>query len=198
MTWIATFTDGAVDFARPAHDQIRLEDVAQGLSNTCRFSGQVRAYYSVAEHAVFVRDLVAAWFNETPAMREGVRRGEAEEAALHHDDSEAFTGDAPTPLKPVVGEGWAAVEDPLQRACLIAVGVDPALLELPLLKYADWFAVYYEAWNLRPVEDGWEWAREVGAGLELPDGVRWAGGLAPAEARDLYLNACGELLPEDF
>jgi hypothetical protein len=43
-----------LDLSGPDASAIGLEDVAWGLSNTCRFAGQCRALYTVAEHALLV------------------------------------------------------------------------------------------------------------------------------------------------
>jgi hypothetical protein len=84
MSWIETFSGVAFDPFNPRPEQIRIEDVARGLSHSCRFSGQTSDYYSVAEHSVLVSRLVppedALW-------------------ALLHDASEAYLCDIATPVK---------------------------------------------------------------------------------------------------
>jgi hypothetical protein len=64
-------------------------DIAQALSNLCRFGGHSRAFYSVAQHSVIVSDLLA----DTGAAPDAVL------AALLHDAAEAYLGDLPHPLK---------------------------------------------------------------------------------------------------
>src|SRR5215211_9476558 len=75
-----------LDNLRP--EDIRIGDVAGGLSKVCRFGAQARKYYSVAQHALLVRRLV-------------VEAGHPELAlvALHHDSHEAYLCDIPSPLK---------------------------------------------------------------------------------------------------
>lgn len=78
-------TDGRYfDFTNPDPAAITLNAIARGLANTCRFGGQCRSFYSVAEHSIWVSRLVP------PHL------------AVHgllHDAAEAFIGDMPKPLK---------------------------------------------------------------------------------------------------
>jgi hypothetical protein len=68
----------------PNPDEIHIMDVAQGLSHVCRFAGQVKVFYSVAQHSVLVSKLLddrtALW-------------------GLLHDASEAYLHDLTRPLK---------------------------------------------------------------------------------------------------
>lgn len=67
---------------------INIEDIAQGLSNTCRWTGQVK-FYSVAEHCCLV----------AKAMYKAGYSREVCLAGLLHDASEAYCADVPSPLK---------------------------------------------------------------------------------------------------
>jgi len=46
-----------LDLDNPKPEQIALED-SPALSKVCRFGAQARSFYSVAQHAVLVRDIV--------------------------------------------------------------------------------------------------------------------------------------------
>lgn len=107
MTWILTSTGRRVDFADPSPDTIDIIDIANGLSKQCRFSGQCRAHYSVAQHCV----LVSAIVPRHAAM-----------AALLHDAAEAYMHDMPSPLKQMLPE-FQTIERRLQDAILAHFGV---------------------------------------------------------------------------
>jgi hypothetical protein len=85
---IDTASGKRLDLDNPRPEDIRIKDVAGGLSKVCRFGAQAREYYSVAQHALLVQRLV-------------VEAGHPELAlvALHHDSHEAYLCDIPTPLK---------------------------------------------------------------------------------------------------
>lgn len=74
-----------------------IEDIATGLSNICRFAGQIPVHYSVAQHCVY-----AAWQlrHHGPAGALG---------ALLHDATEAYLGDVPRPVKSLCPE-YKAIE----------------------------------------------------------------------------------------
>lgn len=92
VTSIETYSGHYLDYFNPRADQIEIADIARGLAHTCRYAGQTTVYYSVAEHAVRVRDWVKATESWPPALALG---------ALHHDSHEAYLGDWPSPLKHV-------------------------------------------------------------------------------------------------
>src|ERR1700710_1218663 len=69
---------GAVfDFLDPWSSEFTLEDIAHGLANICRYAGQCRSFYSVAEHSIHVSQTATGFEYE----------------ALMHDAAEAFLGD---------------------------------------------------------------------------------------------------------
>src|ERR687897_308809 len=85
---IDTSSGKRLDLDNPRPEDIRIEDVAGGLSKVCRFGAQPLEYYSVAQHALLVqRHVVEAGYPELALV------------ALHHDSHEAYLGDIPTPLK---------------------------------------------------------------------------------------------------
>lgn len=83
-----TLMSGALfSYQDPAACEVTIEDIAQPLSNICRFAGQLPYFYSVAQHSVNASYIVAPEFAYT---------------ALLHDTAECFTGDIVTPLKVAV------------------------------------------------------------------------------------------------
>src|SRR3712207_997946 len=85
---IDTASGMRLDLDNPRPEDIRIEDVAGGLSKVCRFGAQAREYYSVAQHALLVQRLLVE-----------AGRPELALVALHHDSHEAYLCDIPTPLK---------------------------------------------------------------------------------------------------
>ncbi|MBS1186707.1 MAG: putative phage hydrolase [Burkholderiaceae bacterium] len=55
-----TGTGREVDYLNPQPHQFDVADIARGMANTARFSGQSQMYYSVAQHCVLMSRLVSA------------------------------------------------------------------------------------------------------------------------------------------
>lgn len=82
--WIRTYTGGAIHPLAPKFDAIKIEDIAHGLSLTCRFTGQCKEFYSVAQHSLLVSRYLPEEYKQT---------------GLLHDASEAYLSDVPGPIK---------------------------------------------------------------------------------------------------
>lgn len=89
MTWMLTNSGRTPDLRYLPSCTIAIEDIAQGLAQVNRFTGQASRPYSVAEHSLFVEQLVAQCTDD-PNVRM---------AALLHDAHEAYFGDMSAPLK---------------------------------------------------------------------------------------------------
>ena len=90
--WIETYTGKAFHFLSPSHADICIEDIAQGLGNQCRYSGQCQHFYSVAEHSVLMAQY--HYQNTLDNVNPDLCL-----AILLHDAAEAYIGDYPRPLK---------------------------------------------------------------------------------------------------
>lgn len=168
--WIQTFSGGIFYPLAPRVEDVRLKDIAHHLSLKTRYCGAVRFHYSVAQHAYLLSHAVPP---------------ELAYAALHHDDSEAYLPDVPSPVKPFL-PGWKAIE--ALNTQVIAVegfGVDPADLEA--IKPWDARIRADETRDaLNPCERRWEREYE-------PLGVRIAP-LPPCWAEDAFLARHAELV----
>lgn len=101
-TSIATWAGFEMDITRPEtwRNNFNLEDISRSLSNMCRFNGHVD-FYSVAEHAVRVSYILEEW---------GLGL-EIQFMGLHHDDTEAYFGDIPSPQKKLLRIGESSFKD---------------------------------------------------------------------------------------
>ena len=100
---IATFTGELFTPLRPDVARIRIEDIAHALANSCRFTGHVREFYSVAQHSFLCSTIVS----EENAL-----------TALLHDASEAYLSDLARPIKyqPGLGDAYKECEARLEEA----------------------------------------------------------------------------------
>lgn len=130
------------DMLRPErYGELDIEDIAHGLSLICRYGGQCKEFYSVAEHSLRVTDLVGQLWKETT---------EGEDAsplllltALLHDASEAFIGDVITPLKRIQEmEAYRCVEQAIEETISRQWGL---LYPLPeIVRNVDRLCMYVE------------------------------------------------------
>lgn len=102
---IRRFSGGYFDFADPESTPVSLVDIAVGLSNTCRFAGQLNEFYSVAEHSIHCLHVA----NEMGCSLYEKR------AVFMHDAAEAFVGDVPKPLK-IMLPGYKQIEKQVEAA----------------------------------------------------------------------------------
>lgn len=86
---IRTYSGLYINPLNPDPDAISIVDIAHALGNSCRYGGHCPRFYSVAEHSVFVRNL----------MKEAKRDPMELFAGLMHDAEEAYMMDMPTPIK---------------------------------------------------------------------------------------------------
>jgi|APHM01.1.fsa_nt_gi hypothetical protein len=94
-----------IDPENPDPNDISLEMIATGLSTEFRYGGHTDPRVTVAQHAVNASEIGGALDYGTNEQL----------CLLHHDSSEAFTGDMSKPMKPHI-EGFEAYEDEWQNA----------------------------------------------------------------------------------
>ena len=87
MSNILTHSGDILDLLAPDKSAIHLQDIALGLSNTCRFSGQVKPALTVAQHSILV------------ARLSGEVGSNCYKWGLFHDAPEAYMCDLSSPLK---------------------------------------------------------------------------------------------------
>lgn len=131
-----TVTGRRLDLALPRAIDVSVEDIACGLSKICRYTGQVELFYSVAQHACLVADLVPVALAFP---------------ALNHDNSEAYLGDMSSKLKhaPFM-DGFRGLERAWEEAIETALGLRSLTPEeRRRIKAADDLAAIYERVTMR-------------------------------------------------
>ena len=98
-------------------DHLHIGDIAAGLAKECRFVGQCRGFYSVAQHLVLAH-LVAIRRMSSDNVRKH---------ALIHDGAEGFCKDIPRPLKSLLSD-YKSIEGGVQAALVAKLGL-PFLTE---------------------------------------------------------------------
>ena len=150
MTWILTASGKRLDFLNPQPDQIDILDIAQGLANECRFTGQCRAYYSVAQHS-YLASYEVMRINRVTLPKEEQKALAIE--ALLHDASEAYLKDIPTPLKRLL-PAYREIEARLTAIIRAKFGLPEK--ESDRVKHVDWIMLATERRDLMPcTADDW-------------------------------------------
>ena len=146
-------------------------DIARGLSHICRFAGQCSRFYSVAEHSVYVSQIVPAEY----AL-----------AGLLHDAAEAFVGDMAKPLK-IMCPDYQAIEKRIERVVLARFGLTLPLH--PSVKEADIVMLATEQRQIMKNRDDWEYTH----GRQVADIAIQC--LAPDDAFALFVDRFSTLTP---
>jgi 5'-deoxynucleotidase YfbR-like HD superfamily hydrolase len=157
------------DFLDPSSCGFHIEDIAHGLSNICRFAGHCREFYSVAQHSVYVSQLVPP---------------EHAFAGLMHDAVEAFVGDMAKPLKDLL-PAYREIEHAIEAALFARYG-----LLLPMhhsIKEADIVMLATEQVALMQNRDTWHYTHgRQPADIEIRP-------MPPREAKWFFLDRYIEL-----
>ena len=127
--WIQTYSGVQFWPLDPRADEVKIDDIAHGLANICRFNGHCRVFYSVAEHSVRVSEIVPAPFQL---------------AALFHDAAECYIGDIVRPVK-------RSLDTALIEYAILAVIAQKVGFAVPLhpaIKHADNVLLATEARDL--------------------------------------------------
>lgn len=84
-----TYSGKCINLAAIKEDDICIEDIAHHLSQTCRYNGGTKRFYSVAEHTIYL---------VRQAIKDGVPT-DIQKQVLLHDAAEAYIGDLVYHLK---------------------------------------------------------------------------------------------------
>lgn len=155
-------------------DGMDILTIAHALGNTCRFSGHVYEFYSVAEHCVHVSHLCPS----VPFT------------GLMHDVSEAYLTDVPSPIKRSI-KGFKEWEHSITQRLARYYGFQYPFP--PEVKKADSIMLVTEGRDYTPAgrNGAWmQWADTVNA-WAIPEPLGRP--LPPGEAADLFLFRYYEL-----
>ncbi len=130
--YMITVTGRKINFIEPDINDIDIEDIATGLSNICRYSGQLKSFYSVAQHSV----LVSRYAPDEYSLE-----------GLLHDATEAYIGDVITPVKQYLPD-YRRIEDNLMQ--VISKKFDLDYPFHPSIEHADKVLLHTEIRDLKP------------------------------------------------
>ena len=171
--YVSTFLGNRFYLTRPHIDDVALEDIAHGLAYQCRFNGQTKSFYSVAQHSLMVMALVP------PSLHR---------QALLHDAAEAYLGDMVKPLKQLFPE-FSVIEARVMEIIGQRFAVDLMKLD-PAIKRADLIALATEKRDLMPYStEAWSYLEDI---APLPDIIQ---PLDPQAAKEAFLAAFACLAP---
>jgi len=174
---MSTFSGNYVDPRNLSPDEIDIRDIAHGLSNLCRFAGQCKVFYSVAEHS-----FLASW-----AVWEKTKDKELALTALLHDAPEAYIGDLVRCVKVGLPD-YQTMEDKIWEVICLKFRLNIAIAAFPHLpgsvKEADYRMLVTErrilisdksaVWDLEEQYQPYDMSIK---------------GLTPAKAKELFLDA---------
>lgn len=161
-----------------SEDRISIHDIANGLSNLCRFCGQTDGFYSVAQHSWFVSQHVPL---------------EYQMWGLLHDAAEAYIGDLINAVKhgfPRIKEDFCALEDSILRVIAKKFGLEcyvPHIMPLEVHDI-DKLILAAEARDLFVTGRIKEFCRH-----SMVDSVPLISPWSPAFARDMFVRRFVEL-----
>jgi hypothetical protein len=184
-TAIETSTGIFFDVGRPDPSAVDIRDIAHHLAHTCRYSGAVRKFYSVAEHSVLVADLAC---HLAPDRASALRL-----PALLHDAAEAYLADLPAPAKGALRAAAGGISSydilstGIDSAVSLKYGFPLAYFDQDEIRIADLWALRIEAADLLPSGGKhWRWPKDLPEDGLLPRTVFWPGGLSPVAARSFF------------
>lgn len=152
--WTLTASGKKLVYLKPEVGDICIEDIAQHLSQICRFTGATSQFYSVAQHSILVAQLVQERLSRWSDKETVVGYWDQVLGAILHDAEEAYMQDLASPLKATIGG----------RYKLIAHGISLKIFERfevdwcyhgSLVKSCDTTACEIERYYLMPDHPDW-------------------------------------------
>lgn len=149
--WIETYTGKSFYPLDPRPQDICIEDIAHGLSLICRYNGQCKRLYTVAQHSLNCAD-VAAHLGLTPRIQL---------LCLLHDAAEAYIADVSKPVKPYLA-GYKDIERNIQAVIYRTFDIAPPdKTEADWVKHIDRCVMVAEAKVLMPFQGWGKWVDDA-------------------------------------
>lgn len=180
--YAATFTGKRINLDDPKPEDISLVDIAIGLSQQCRYSGQTWPFYSISEHSLNVAQLCRKdVLSSNPSVLNRVSV-----LALMHDAPEFIINDMIRPVKRRVN-GYDALESRIMHAITQRFGLIYLDEDWKMIKRHDDLITIVEREQLMPALDRGEYGQGVDVNL-LPK-VRLGAYTDPPAVAAAFINA---------
>lgn len=183
--FIATVSGKMIDPDNVTAEDIDIVDIAVGLGNLCRYSGQLIRFHSVAEHSVLVSNMVTEVQGRNLRLK-----------ALLHDAPEFIINDLVRPIKRRV-TGYDEIESSVMDAVAQRFGLEYSEEDWAEIKRCDDLITVIERRDLSPRIGSAMYSETGGVipGFRSPVGM-----YAPHKAFSLFLiefyKLTGEALTE--
>lgn len=155
--FVGTFSGKKISLTAPSPSDIEIVDIAVGLSQQCRYAGQVWPFYSVAEHSVLVSLMM-------PQRHSGQAFKGIEFKALMHDAPEFILGDIIRPVKRRIVH-YDVLENRVMDAVCERYGITINVAEWAQIKAADDAITIREREKLMPRLDPTSYGKGVDRGV---------------------------------
>lgn len=146
--YITTYTGRSFYPLDPQASEVHIEDIAQGLTLKCRWTGQCHQFYSIMSHSLRVARVarhLAELDRRTPQFSRNVFI-----YGLLHDAHEGYLPDIAGPIKRFI-PGWKEIEHKVQVVIHQALGLaEPEQEILTYVKWADLMLLSIEKDELFP------------------------------------------------
>lgn len=172
--WMATHTGRKIDPGTMTKDDVDIEDIAWSLSHLCRYNGHCDHFYSVAQHSVYVSEIVQSL-------------GGDPKKGLLHDATECYVGDVVRPVKHRTDmENYVILENRVMRIIGEAFNFSTPIMTSEV-SLADDIVLLSEKDQILKDSPDWGWGNDI---------IRMEGKIKimyPQEAYKFFMNRYNEL-----
>jgi len=181
--WIPTFSGVGFQPITPKTSNVRIEDIARGLSYKFRYGGQTEPV-TIAEHSILVSRVIEVLWPESNQMLAG----------LLHDACEAYTHDIQGPVRKSIRVqlpdgsliSWGDMERKINQVIAKALGIGQDFYQAPEVHAADIITLALEKEQIPTLKQLDSWGTPVVPAAVLSKlKVEF---LSPEMAKDAFLG----------